>query len=549
MANFIKFSNLKKPHAICHAKDIDISLGRGFLPEVDPITISDNLEFNKLVSFSTELPVMLKKKQVISRVEQEFNIDVESLIDCSNQPILLRSYAMMAAITQAYIIESGGGKDTNKAPVYIDEKLSTPLHALSSAIDRLPTQTYETYILQNYKLLDPLKEISLENISPLITYTNTSGEAWFIKVHVVAEYLGGRVLQSFNEAQSRAMQTNFDSNDLIQLLKDTTHAMDNLGSHLRTMNNGLDSKEFYSNVRSYLKSWEPGVIYKGSDIYGDSSIVWRGSSGAQSSIIPAIDRLMGLNISQLETMKDMVNYMPIEHQNFLSTLNNNQFELRDIIKKYSADIELVASYNDLVLSNAMFRKIHYEEIVEKYIIGNIVNRFIEGKAGEAGIIDKVREIEVIKDSKCSWASDNNIRSLLYNLFKLTKSYIVENADQEINPKNMMIILEAINAQVIESLDSSCNLSKVNIDVFEHDFVQKQCNLILGAVQLPLEGVDINVIELIGQSNIVLAAQTLGTGGTDFTYFLQKNIIQVVEASIDANQDLSLAGCVEEVGCL
>ncbi len=317
---FVNFLEITKHDILCAAMNINISAGRGFLPPVDPVVTFKNEAFEKLIHLSLNLHKLLENKSIVRIIEEEFELDHEALIDCANQPALLRAYAMLTSITHAYIIEKGGDRELNKNPVTICKELSIYLNALSNAVGRLPTQTYETYVLQNYKLIDETKEISLKNIAPLITYTGSAGEAWFIKVHVVAEYLGGKILRHFDEVRQNIAKENIDETALINILDNADKAMHELNQHIKSMNYGLDSKDFFFNIRAYLKAWEPGVIYEDGS-YGGATIIWRGSSGAQSSIIPALDRLMGLNISQLETMKDMINYMPPEHISYLHSLD------------------------------------------------------------------------------------------------------------------------------------------------------------------------------------------------------------------------------------
>lgn len=531
MVNFFNFSTAIKLTSQCVLNELDISKGRGFLPEVDPMIEYDNTEFMKLVEWSKILPLSLKNNNLVKRIDQEFDVDFKMLMDCSNQPLLLRAYSMMVAITHAYIIESGGDRERNTKPVYICEKLSVPLNAISEAIGRLPTQTYETYILQNYKLLDQSQEISLDNVSPLITYTASEGEEWFIKVHVVAEHLAGKVLQQLID-----IKDSMDVDLLTDTLNEANEAMLELNQHLKNMNDGLDSEDFYKNIRPYLKAWEPGVIYSASHTYGVEPLIWRGSSGAESSILPAIDRLMGLKISQMETMRDMVNYMPMEHQKFLESLTEIQFELRNIVQDNSMNSKLVESYNNLISSNAEFRKIHYEEIVEKYIVANIISRFINGPEG---LIERIQEFKV---DEYSWSNEKSVKEILTSLFKFTKSYIVENSSVAVDPKEMSSVLSRVNDKVIKALPDLCEPDYDDMNAFEQGLIQGQCDLILNIIKdESINKEAMNIIAEIGHSNIILSAKTLGTGGTDFTYFLQSNIIQATESDV-------LSGCMASEKC-
>ena len=87
---------------------------------------------------------------------------------------------------------------------------------------------------------------------------------------------------------------------------------------------------YYNRVRPYIFGWKnnpvtpEGVIYEGVEDYNGEPQLFRGETGAQSSIVPALDALLGVTHSNdplREYLDEMRLYMPKEHRELLNGLD------------------------------------------------------------------------------------------------------------------------------------------------------------------------------------------------------------------------------------
>ncbi len=91
----------------------------------------------------------------------------------------------------------------------------------------------------------------------------------------------------------------------------------------------------------------------------------RGASGAQSSIVPAMDAAFAIGITQSETMTDMLHYMPPEHIELINRLKGSR--IREYLRE-AGDEDLYRAYNAVIDAVATVRNVHYHEIIQKYIV-------------------------------------------------------------------------------------------------------------------------------------------------------------------------------------
>ncbi len=90
---------------------------------------------------------------------------------------------------------------------------------------------------------------------------------------------------------------------------------------------------YYHRVRPYIHGWKNnpalpnGIVYEGVKDFQDVPQFFRGETGAQSSIIPALDAALG--IAHVEDpltvfLAEISHYMPPAHRAFLEMLKNHQ---------------------------------------------------------------------------------------------------------------------------------------------------------------------------------------------------------------------------------
>ena len=121
----------------------------------------------------------------------------------------------------------------------------------------------------------------------------------------------------------------------------------------------MDPTLYYKTFRPYIRFFEH-VIYEGVE---QAPIDFRGETGAQSSIMPALVAFMKIpHQSSMLTqhLADMRNYMPPEHRTLIERIE----VLPDVRPMAGRD-----AYNAVIEAMAEFREVHYgwaEEYINKH---------------------------------------------------------------------------------------------------------------------------------------------------------------------------------------
>ena len=224
-------------------------------------------------------------------------------------------------------------------------------HHCSKTFNLPIVTTYAALVLSNWRLLDPALPPSLENLDAVHGISGLGDECWFYRVHVAIECAGGRVLQRmFEIEQTTATETSTLAFllDLQQVLVDMTRA-------LTRMREGCDPKRYWDEVRIFLGGYTAdtglpdGINIRDTDI---KNIKYGGGSGAQSSLIQAIDEFLGVQHPSERSTHFLMQqraYMPTRHVEYLTQLSTHR-SLRSIVQeKYSRS---VAKVNNAVASAA-----------------------------------------------------------------------------------------------------------------------------------------------------------------------------------------------------
>ena len=323
-------------------------LESGFLPNKISTLLSN--EFDDVEYIAKNLPKILANNQIESEV---LNLETEKNISNLSIDELERAMLLYSYIGHGYI---WGGTSIEKV---IPKNISKTWYKISQKLDRPPILSYASYALNNWKLQDVNKPFDLENIRILQNFLGGMDEDWFIMIHIAIEHEAKEIL---NNLKTYYLDKNKDQS----YLENALVSIKKINQIMNRMPEKCDPFIYYNRVRPYIFGWKNnpatpnGVIYEGVEEYGGTPQLFRGETGAQSSIVPALDALLGVTHSNdplKEYLDEMRLYMPKEHRNLLNDLDQWSENNRD--KSIREDSSVVLS-DEIIKEVHAFRNKHLE---------------------------------------------------------------------------------------------------------------------------------------------------------------------------------------------
>ena len=323
-------------------------LESGFLPNKISTLLSN--EFDDVEHIAKNLPKILANNQIEDEV---LNLGAEK--DISNLSIdeLERAMLLYSYIGHGYI---WGGTSIEKV---IPKNISKTWYKISQKLDRPPILSYASYALNNWKLQDVNKPFDLENIRILQNFLGGMDEDWFIMIHIAIEHEAKEILNNLKIYY-------LDKNEDQSYLENALVSIKKINQIMNRMPEKCDPFIYYNRVRPYIFGWKNnpatpnGVIYEGVEEYGGTPQLFRGETGAQSSIVPALDALLGVTHSNdplKEYLDEMRLYMPKEHRNLLNDLD--QWSENNRSNSTTEDSSVVLS-DEIINEVHAFRNKHLE---------------------------------------------------------------------------------------------------------------------------------------------------------------------------------------------
>jgi indoleamine 2,3-dioxygenase len=345
-------------------EDYDIHPERGFLPDLDPL---DRLpaDFQPWEAEAHELPKLLVSGKVRSFLQQLPLVDAA---DLSEDRQRRRAMVILSFLGHAYVW--GEQEPVSSIP----SCLAVPWQQVAESLGRPPVLSYVSYALDNWRRLDPNRPIEPGNIVLSQNFLGGLDEEWFVLIHVAIEAKAGPALAAIVAAQQAVAEENPEAaTDELATIAATVDGMHEI---LLRMPERCDPYIYYHRVRPYLHGWAnhpmlpSGIVYEGVTAYGERPQMFRGETGAQSSIVPALDGALGIAHAEdlLRTyLQEMRDYMPPKHRAFIEAIEGGP-SIRDLVLGYRDRFpRLRESYNAAVDGIAQFRTTHLE-YAHNYII-------------------------------------------------------------------------------------------------------------------------------------------------------------------------------------
>ena len=337
--------------------DFGLSEEFGYMQHVDPVVTlpPGNEAWDEM---GKNLPKYLMGTNFRQRVKDLPAFEIETL---KTDGEIRRAFLILSYIGQAY-----QWSDNEPAHV-LPAVLAKPWYEVGKLVGRPPILSYTSYSIDNWYLLDKKSPIECGNIALLQCFLGGQDEEWFILIHIEIEKKAGKALKAIEDSQKAVAAQDLDALEkALRNLRDGIKAMYDV---LARMPERCDPYVYFHRVRPYIFGWKNnpslpnGVVYEGVEEYQGKGQTFRGETGAQSAIVPALDAVLGI-VHEQDQLRDylmeMRQYMPPMHVKFIEAAENGpsvrNFVMacnKESIKKlFNESVELVADFRALHLEYA-----------------------------------------------------------------------------------------------------------------------------------------------------------------------------------------------------
>lgn len=345
---------------IQNLSEYDMSSERGYLCRHDASAVQLGGDFAVARDVAMRLPDYLPTNRVRHLLTKhlpdgDIAMQVDGLTDAE---------ARMAMVHYSFMVQSYVWGEP-EAPKVLPRCLAQPMVALADRLGQQPLLPYSGYVLDNWTMIDPDGPIDLSNVAMIQNFLAGQDEAWFVLVHVAIEARAGEALAAMQRI------TEAVANDDPETVQAELEAMASVWADINAifdrMPERCDPYVYFERVRPYIHGWKDnpalphGIIYEGVERYGNQAQAFRGQTGSQSSIVPAMDALLGIGhaADPLKAYLDQLHiYRPPSHRRFIDDVRATS-TLRDFVKT-NAHKGLADAYNAIVQAVSDFRTRHLE---------------------------------------------------------------------------------------------------------------------------------------------------------------------------------------------
>ncbi|HLL47434.1 MAG TPA: hypothetical protein VK399_12040 [Longimicrobiaceae bacterium] len=335
----------------------DVHPIRGFLPVSDPPRRLPPA-FDAWEDFARELDKHLIAGTARRSIRELPELDPSTLEEPGD---IARAMLLLSYFGHAYIW--GERTAVDRLPA----NLAIPWHATAVRLGRPPVLSYASHALNNWRRLNPAGPVALGNIARLENFLGGADEDWFVLVHVDIEGRAGPAMEAIVEAQNAVIR---DCAAAVEIhLGTIAGVLHQMLATLSRMPEQCDPYIYYNRVRPFIFGWKDnpalpeGVWYDGVSEYTTGQY-FRGETGAQSSIVPAIHGALGISYASdplREHVIGMRDYMPPKHRAFIAHVEQGP-SIRQFVQQQhkNGNTALSSLYNECVTGVYKFQEKHLE---------------------------------------------------------------------------------------------------------------------------------------------------------------------------------------------
>ncbi|KAL2802050.1 Indoleamine 2,3-dioxygenase [Aspergillus granulosus] len=281
--------------------DYEISLERGFLPQLLPLKRLPDRYYSPWEEIMKNLPGLISQKNLRYQVER---LPLLSTFKLRSREEWQRAYVCLTFIANGYIW--GGDRPIQTVP----SSIAIPLFDVCKQLNTPPIATYTSLCLWNYGLSRPDQDTYLpDNLVSINTFTGAQDEEWFYLISVAIERRAAPTIPLMLRAISHAYTENIEG--LTICLSEFTSHIEDLCQLLERMYERCDPNIFYNNIRRFfLGSKAMEQFGLNGKLYYDCRTAKRvrsfhGASNAQSPLIQFFDVVLGIDHSPMEPAKGL----------------------------------------------------------------------------------------------------------------------------------------------------------------------------------------------------------------------------------------------------
>ncbi len=341
-------------------KDYGMSRERGYLShyEIDEIALPS--QFAEVLQAAGNLSGLMSTGRIRHWLDQLADPGLEDWAREAAEEEVRTAMVHYSFLVQAY----AWGEP--RPPAHLPANLARPIVAIADRLGQAPLLPYSAYVLDNWARIDKSGPIALENIYMVQNFLGGDDENWFVMIHVAIEVEAGALLD--NAAKLVTVAAQGDVAEAERLLTEMDVAWERIYAHFARMPERCDPYIYFQRVRPYIHGWANnpalsggGLIYEGIERFGGKPQAFRGQTGSQSSIVPAMDALfqVGHSDDPLKSFLDELHqYRPVPHRRFIEDLAARS-TLRDFVTA-SGSQSLKDAFNACLEQSARFRTRHLE---------------------------------------------------------------------------------------------------------------------------------------------------------------------------------------------
>jgi indoleamine 2,3-dioxygenase len=338
---------------------LDINNVEGFIGSKQPLRyLTDkNIDEQKLEDLAVAIPKLLLTNKIRHQIDQLPEDFFSHDLNKYSEVELRLLNVQFSFLAHAYV---WGDLAPSKV---LCKSIALPWSNISEKLGRPPILSYASYCLDNWHKINDDDGVNLNNVALNYNFLGGIDEDWFVTIHVCIEHAANLAIASAFNIALAYQQNTADEKTLLKELTNIKTSMLEVNHIFRKMPEKCDPYIYYHRVRPYIFGWKnnpslpEGLVYEG--CFDDKPQLFRGETGAQSSIVPALDALLSVVHEKdelREYLDEMKSYMPPSHRELIKFIEDHSQVKTDI----KNNEELIALFDDCCQEISIFRSQHLQ---------------------------------------------------------------------------------------------------------------------------------------------------------------------------------------------